>query len=88
MEQGTGQDQPAAPAGESTAAGEPSAAGETAPAREMPATGESRVDAALAALGDLGELPVSGHPPVYERIHGQLVEVLGELHSGPAGSAG
>jgi hypothetical protein len=33
---------------------------------------------------------VTEHPQVYERIHTQLVEVLGELHSGPgpAGSAG
>jgi len=49
--------------------------------------GEPRVDAAIAPLGDLDELPVSEHPPVFERIHGQLVEVLGELHSG-AGLAG
>jgi len=50
-------------------------------------TGEPRVDAAIAPIGDLDELPVSEHPPVFERIHGQLVEVLGELHSG-AGLAG
>ena len=52
------------------------------PAGQLTATGEPRVDAALRQLGDLGELPVSEHPPVFERIHGQLVEVLGELHSG------
>jgi hypothetical protein len=52
------------------------------PSRELTATGEPRVDAALRQLGELDELPVSGHPPVFERIHGQLVEVLGELHSG------
>jgi hypothetical protein len=45
-------------------------------------TGEPRVDAAIAPLAILDELPVSEHPPVFERIHGQLVEVLGELHSG------
>ena len=45
-------------------------------------TGEPRVDAALARLGDLGELPVAEHPAVYERVHEQLVEVLGELHAG------
>jgi len=46
------------------------------------ATADLRVDAAIAHLGDLAELPVSEHPPVFERIHGQLVEVLGELHAG------
>jgi hypothetical protein len=45
-------------------------------------TGESRVDAALGRLGDLDEMPVSEHPGVYERIHEQLVDVLGELHQG------
>ena len=45
-------------------------------------TGEPRVDAALGRLGDLDELPVSEHPGVYERIHEQLVDVLGELHQG------
>ena len=52
------------------------------PAGELTATGEPRVDAALRRLGELDHLPVSEHPPVFERIHGQLVEVLGELHSG------
>jgi hypothetical protein len=45
-------------------------------------TGDPRVDVAIAHLGDLAELPVSEHPQVFERIHSQLVEVLGELHSG------
>src|SRR5258708_2886404 len=49
----------------------------------VPATGEPRVDGALRRLGQLDGLPVSEHPPVFERIHGELVEVLGELHSGP-----
>jgi len=43
--------------------------------------GDPRVDAAIAGLGELDELPVSEHPPVFERIHGELVEVLGELHT-------
>ena len=46
------------------------------------ATGDPRVDAAIADLGDLTRLPVSEHPAVFERLHGQLVEVLGELHTG------
>jgi hypothetical protein len=49
-------------------------------------TGEPRVDAALGRLGDLDELPVSEHPGVYERIHEQLVDVLGELHQGSQSS--
>jgi len=48
---------------------------------ELPATGEPRVDTALSRLRELDELPVSEHPGVYERVHEQLVEVLGELHS-------
>jgi hypothetical protein len=58
----------------------PASEDSVAPAPE--ATGDARVDAAIAQLGDLRELPVSEHPPVFERIHGQLVEVLGELHTG------
>jgi hypothetical protein len=49
---------------------------------EPASTGEPRVDVALARLGELGELPVAEHPAVYDRVHEQLVEVLGELHSG------
>lgn len=48
-----------------------------------PATGEPRVDDVLRTLASLADLPVSEHPPVFERIHGRLVEVLGELRSGP-----
>jgi hypothetical protein len=47
------------------------------------ATGDARVDAALGHLGALGSLPVSEHPPIFERVHGQLVEVLGELRADP-----
>jgi hypothetical protein len=67
------------PAGTSSMAGERSAPESTS---EPASTGEPRVDAALARLGELCELPVAGHPAVYERVHEQLVEVLGELHSG------
>jgi hypothetical protein len=47
-----------------------------------PETGEPRVDAALSLLDDLTELPVTEHPAVFERVHAQLGEVLGELGSG------
>jgi hypothetical protein len=71
-------------ADEAVATAEAAATGEAAATEEQPATGEPRVDAALRRLGELDELPVSEHPGVYERIHEQLVEVLGELHSGQA----
>jgi hypothetical protein len=55
---------------------------EAEPTEAPGATGDPRVDSAIAHLSGLRELPVSEHPPVFERIHGQLVEVLGELHTG------
>ena len=63
------------------------AAAEEAESREaLTSTGEPRVDAVVGRLGELDELPVSEHPGVYERIHEQLVDVLGELHHGPQNS--
>ena len=52
------------------------------PAAEMASTGEPRVDAAIRRLTELDDLPLSEHPSVYERVHEQLVDVLGELHAG------
>ena len=57
-------------------------------AEQVEATGEPRVDQALRRLGELGDLPVSEHPPVFERVHASLVEVLGELRSGAAEDPG
>ena len=54
----------------------------------MPATGEPRVDAALQLLDRLPGLPVSEHSELFEQVHAQLSDVLGELDSGPAGPAG
>jgi len=34
-------------------------------------------------LDELTELPVTEHPALFERVHGQLGEVLGELGSMP-----
>jgi hypothetical protein len=65
-------------------------AGHLAPggARETaPKTGEHRVDAALRLLDRLPELTVSEHPGLFEQVHAQLTEVLGELDSGPGGPA-
>jgi hypothetical protein len=53
-----------------------------------PGTGEPRVDAALKLLDRLPGLPVSQHPELFEQVHAQLTEVLGELDSGPDGPAG
>ena len=53
------------------------------PARPLtvprPETGEFRVDAALSLLDELTELPVTEHPAMFEQVHAQLSEVLGEL---------
>jgi hypothetical protein len=51
-------------------------------------TGEPRVDAALKLLDNLRDLPVSEHSEVFEQVHAQLSDVLGELDSRPAGPAG
>jgi hypothetical protein len=52
------------------------------PAEQRPVTGEPRVDAALARLDELRELPVTEHRVVYEHVHRSLSEVLGELDTG------
>jgi hypothetical protein len=49
---------------------------------EADGTAEERVDETLRSLDGLGDLPTSEHPAVFERVHSQLVEVLGELRSG------
>ncbi len=52
--------------------------------------GEPRVDAAVGRLAELADLDVHEHPAVFERVHAELSEVLGELdpeaedQSGPA----
>jgi hypothetical protein len=57
-------------------------------AAEIAATGEPRVDAALAGLGRLALLPVGEHPAVFEQVHRGLREVLGELDGGAGGGSG
>jgi hypothetical protein len=56
--------------------------------KAVPATGEPRVDAALRLLDRLPGLPVSDHPELFEQVHAQLSEVLGELDSGTAAGRG
>jgi hypothetical protein len=68
-----------AAAGEQQA--EPGTAGEPAPVPggQPPATGDPRVDAALARLGELTGLPVTEHARVFNDVHRQLEDVLDEL---------
>jgi hypothetical protein len=49
------------------------------PEEERPATGEPRVDAALARLAELAARPVTEHRAVFEDVHRRLRDVLGEL---------
>jgi hypothetical protein len=58
---------------------------------EHPATGDERVDEAVARLADLNGLPVAEHPPVFEYVHERLTEALGDLdvrHPAEPGSPG
>ncbi len=59
---------------------------DSVPPDSVPPTGEPRVDAALKLLDRLDGLPVSEHPDLFEQVHAQLSDVLGELDSGPAGA--
>ena len=49
------------------------------PGGPRPATGEPRVDAALARLDELDGRPVTEHQPIFEDVHRRLRDVLGEL---------
>jgi hypothetical protein len=71
---------PAGPADEPGSA-EASMVRGSAEASTAPGTGEPRVDAALRLLDRLPGLPVSEHPELFEQVHAQLTEVLGELDS-------
>jgi hypothetical protein len=80
-------DDPAPAAAEARDEAAPVAAGASNPA--TPATGEPRVDAALRLLERLPGLPVAEHPQLFEQVHAELSDVLGELDSGPgAGPVG
>jgi hypothetical protein len=43
------------------------------------ATGNPGVDAALASLEGLGELPVVDHPDIYEQVHQELTQAMSEF---------
>jgi hypothetical protein len=57
-------------------------------AAKRQATGEPRVDAALARLDDLAGLPVTEHRAVCEDVHRRLRGVLGDLDTGHLPEAG
>jgi hypothetical protein len=57
--------------------------------RARPATGDARVDDAVARLDDLGRLPLAEHLAVFEYVHERLTEALGDLDvHAPAHSGG
>jgi len=68
------------------------ASGLPEPASPRPATGDDRVDEAVSRLEELAGLPVAEHPAIFERVHEQLTEALGDLDAGeraaPDGSPG
>jgi len=47
-------------------------------AREIPATGDARVDAATARLSELVDLPTSDHAAVYDDVHRRLQDALAD----------
>jgi hypothetical protein len=49
------------------------------PGGQQPVTGHTRVDEAISRLDDLAGLPVAEHPAVFEHVHQQLTEALGDL---------
>jgi hypothetical protein len=60
--------------------GQPGGHGESGePDGQRPATGEPRVDAALARLDELAGRPVTEHRAIFEDVHRRLKDVLGEL---------
>jgi hypothetical protein len=76
---------------------EPAAEFGVPPGGPRPATGEARVDAALARLDELAGRPVTEHRAIFEDVHRRLRDVLGELDTrqahaedqpGAAGRAG
>lgn len=52
------------------------------PVGGVPSTGEPRVDAALAPLRRLPDLPVADHPDVYDEVHRGLQDALADPNEG------
>jgi len=60
---------------------------------EAPATGDARVDDAVAGLSRLASRPAEEHVAVLEEVHGRLRDILDDLDSSspehtPAGGSG
>jgi acyl-CoA reductase-like NAD-dependent aldehyde dehydrogenase len=57
---------------------------------EAPATGDARVDDAVAGLSRLAGRPAEEHVAILEEIHGQLRDILDDLgpEHAPAGGSG
>jgi hypothetical protein len=57
---------------------------------EAPATGDERVDDAIAGLSRLNGRPAEEHVAVLEEVHGRLRDILDDLGPGraPAGGSG
>ena len=49
---------------------------------EAPATGDARVDDAVAGLSRLRGRPAEEHVAVLEEVHGRLRDILGEASEG------
>jgi hypothetical protein len=54
----------------------------TRPVSDKPATGDERVDQAVAGLAGLEGKPVEEHPAVLSEVHARLGEILGEAGQG------
>jgi hypothetical protein len=64
------------------------AAADGGPGKAEAATGEPRVDEALARLAGLGELPGPAHVGAYEHVYERLHGLLGELGTAGGGEPG
>jgi hypothetical protein len=58
------------------------------PAAHLSATGDARVDDAVAGLTRLQGRPADEHVAVLEEVHGRLRDILGELDEAPEASTG
>ena len=47
---------------------------------EVEPTGDARVDAALARLGDTADLPVAEQIEVFDEVHRRLQDALAQAH--------
>lgn len=73
--------------GSTEGAGTPAAPWRPVVPRARPATGDPRVDDAVARLDDLAGLPLAEHLAVFEYVHERLTEALGDLDvHAPAGA--